>query len=144
MLSCLILDSPNLLFLGSTKQLVVHADAKNISSYLPEESISLIFTSPPYANLLNRKRTNKSRRYRANEQLGKVQQCSQDPRDLGTLPIDQYTANIGDIFERPLPLLRPKAHCVINVPDMWWQNERITIHVEREFTYSVSLTTKTS
>jgi DNA modification methylase len=28
-----------------------------------------------------------------------------------------------------LPLLRPKGHCVINVPDMWWENKRITIHV---------------
>jgi DNA modification methylase len=25
--------------------------------------------------------------------------------------------------------LQPKGHCVINVPDMWWENKRITIHV---------------
>ena len=35
----------------------------------------------------------------------------------------------GDIFESLLPLLRPKAHCVINISDMWWQNKRITIHI---------------
>ena len=33
------------------------------------------------------------------------------------------------IFRGILPLLRPKAHCVVNVPDMWWENRRITIHI---------------
>ena len=36
---------------------------------------------------------------------------------------------MGDIFENLLPFLRPKAHCMINVPDIWWENRRITIHV---------------
>ena len=110
-------------------QLAVQDDARNISRYLSEESVSLLVTSPPYANLLNRERKNKSRRDRDNGQLGKVEQYSQDPRDLGTMDLDTYTQNIGDIFESLLPLLRRKAHCVINVPDMWWKNERITIHV---------------
>ena len=109
--------------------LAIHDDARNISQYLSENSLSLIFTSPPYANLLNRKRQNKSRRNRKNEQLGKIEQYSQDPRDLGTLEIERYTESMGDIFEKLLPILKPKAHCVINVPDMWWENQRITIHV---------------
>ena len=112
-----------------TMQLAVQDDARNIPRYLSEESVSLIITSPPYANLLNRKRKNKSRRDRDNGQLGKVEQYSQDPRDLGTMDLETYTENMGDIFESLLPLLRKKAHCVINVPDMWWENQRITIHV---------------
>jgi len=111
------------------QQTAIQDDARNISDYLQPETVSLIITSPPYANLLNRKRKNKSRRERNNEQLGKIEQYSQDPRDLGTMPLDEYTQVMGDIFERLLPLLKPKAHCVINVPDMWWENERITIHV---------------
>jgi len=114
---------------SDAKQIAVCEDALNISQYLPHESVSLILTSPPYANLLNRQRKNKSRRNRNNEQLGKVEQYSQDPRDLGTMSLDEYTVKMGDIFERLLPLMRSKAHCVINVPDMWWENHRITIHV---------------
>lgn len=114
---------------SDAKQIAVCEDALNISHYLPPESVSLILTSPPYANLLNRHRKNKSRRNRNNEQLGKIEQYSQDPRDLGTMPLEEYTVKMGDIFERLLPLMRPKAHCVINVPDMWWENRRITIHV---------------
>jgi len=115
--------------LNTAQQIAIQDDARNISKYLESETVSLIWTSPPYANLLNRKRKNKSRRYRNNEQLGKVEQYSQDIRDLGTMQIEEYTTAIGEIFESLLHLLRPKAHCVINVPDMWWENKRITIHV---------------
>ena len=114
---------------SKTQQIAIQDDASFIPMYFERDSISLIWTSPPYANLLNRPRKNKSRRDRINEQLGKIEQYSQDPRDLGTLPIEEYTEQMGAIFEAILPLLKPKGHCVINVPDMWWENKRITIHV---------------
>jgi len=115
--------------LDTAQQLAICDDARNIPSYLTTSTVTMIWTSPPYANLLNRQRRNKSRRDRKNEQLGRIEQYSQDPRDLGTMPLEEYTLAMGDIFEKLLPLLRPKGHCVINVPDMWWENQRITIHV---------------
>jgi len=113
------------------EQIAICDDALNIPQYLEEETVSLIMTSPPYANLLNRKRKNKSRRgdERNNKQYKRIEQYSQDPRDLGTMPLEEYTQEMAKIFRGLLPLLRPKAHCVINVPDMWWKNERITIHI---------------
>lgn len=116
---------------NASQQFAVQDDACNIADYLAPESVSLIWTSPPYANLLNRARKNKSRRgdLRDNRQLGKVEQYSQDPRDLGTLALEEYSKAMGEIFESLLPLLRPKGHCVINVPDMWWENQRVTIHI---------------
>jgi DNA modification methylase len=113
---------------NQAQQVAIQDDALHIPNYLEPGSVGLIWTSPPYANLLNRKRKNKSRRDRNNEQLDKVEQYSQDPRDLGTMPLDEYAHAMGDIYEKLLPLLRPKGHCVINVPDMWWENQRITIH----------------
>ena len=114
---------------NESSQVAIHDDAQNTGKYIKPDSVSLICTSPPYANLLNRKRKNKSRRNRKNSQLGEVEQYSQDPRDLGVMALEQYTATIGEIFGKLLPLLKPNAHCVINVPDMWWENERITIHI---------------
>lgn len=114
---------------NNTKQVAIQDDAKFISHYFEPGTISLIWTSPPYANLLNRERKNKSRKFRNNEQFGKVEQYSQDPRDLGTMQLDEYKQAMGDIFEPLLTILKPKAHCVINVPDMWWENKRVTIHV---------------
>ena len=53
-----------------------------------DETVALIVTSPPYANLLNRRRRNKSRRgdSRKNDQYLQVEQYSQDPRDRRTRP----------------------------------------------------------
>lgn len=117
--------------LFESEQIAICDDARSIPDYLDEETVKLIFTSPPYANLLNRERKNKSRRgnLRKNGQFGKVEQYSQDPKDLGTLALEEYTTAMGDIFGGLLPLLKEKGHCVVNVPDMWWENKRITIHV---------------
>ncbi|MBI4594886.1 MAG: site-specific DNA-methyltransferase [Candidatus Tectomicrobia bacterium] len=117
--------------LQESRQEAICDDARNIPLYLERDSVSLIFTSPPYANLLNRKRLNKSRRadLRKNSQYLKVEQYSQDERDLGILSLEAYSNEMGKIFKQLLPLLRPNAHCVINVPDMWWQDQRITIHI---------------
>lgn len=114
-----------------TTQMAIRDDARNIADYLDPESITCIVTSPPYANLLNRKRLNKSRRgdARKNEQYLKVEQYSQREEDLGTLDLDAYAQAMAEIFGKLLPLLKKKGHCLINVPDMWWENKRITIHV---------------
>ncbi len=116
---------------GKTQQIALCDDARNIDQYLDPETVSLFLTSPPYANMLNRKRKNKSRRsdQRKNSQYLKVEQYSQDPRDLGTLDLEKYSQEMSEIYGKLLPLLKPKGHCVINVPDMWWENKRVTIHV---------------
>lgn len=113
------------------RQIALQADARDIPRHLERESVALVVTSPPYANLLNRPRQNKSRRThdRKNEQLGRVEQYSQDARDLGTLDLERYGVAMEEIYRGVLPLVRPKGHCVINVPDMWWENRRITIHM---------------
>ncbi len=110
-------------------QIAIQDDARNIKEYLPPNSVSLIWTSPPYANLLNKQRKNKSRRDRDNGQLNKIEQYSQDERDLGTYSVKEWAMAMGDIFEGLLHLLKPKAHCVVNVPDFWWENKRITLHI---------------
>ena len=78
---------------------------------------------------MNRERKNKSRRDRDNGQLNKIEQYSQDERDLGTYSAEKWTLAMGDIFENLLPLMKDKGHCVINVPDFWWENKRITLHI---------------
>ena len=114
-----------------SEQVAICDDARNIPNYLEPETVSLIATSPPYANLLNRKRKNKSRRGndRQNGQYNEVEQYSQDPRDLGTLSVNAYSEAMAQIFGGLLPLLRKRAHCVVNVSDMWWNNTRIPLHI---------------
>jgi DNA modification methylase len=120
---------------GAATQAVVCDDARNIPNYLDNETVKLVFTSPPYANLLNRRRLNKSRRgdLRRNRQYLRVEQYSQDPRDLGTLPIEKYAEQMKTTYQKLFPLLVPGGHNVINVPDMWWSDgrkgKRVPIHI---------------
>ena len=116
--------------LATSMQVAYSADARNIRENLEPDSVSLILTSPPYANLLNRPRLNKSRRgaARKNEQYLKTEQYSQDARDLGTLELEDYQEAMAGIYGRLFPLLKERGHCVIDVPDMWLDNRRITIH----------------
>ena len=80
---------------------------------------------------MNRPRLNKSRRgrERRNDQYLQTEQYSQDARDLGILSLEDYQQAMGAIFGGLLPLLKERGHCVIDVPDMWWENQRITIHL---------------
>jgi len=114
----------------NTKQIAICDDAINIPKYLKENIISLSVTSPPYANMLNHKRLNKSIRgnLRENKYFKKVQQYSNDPRDLGTMRPKEYAEKLGEIYKGILPLLKPKAHCVININDLWENNHRYPTH----------------
>ena len=119
----------------SSLQIAKKDDALNITDYLEPETVSLTVTSPPYANMLNRPRLNKSIRgnLRQNEHYLKVQQYSKEPNDLGTMEIEKYTKTLGSIYKGILPLLRPRAHAVINVTDIWWKDSnggrRIPVHI---------------
>ncbi len=118
------------LFIEDTQQIAICDDAINIPKYLDKETVSLCVTSPPYANMLNRERLNKSLRsdLRENKYYKKVQQYSDNPRDLGTMGIKEYISAFREIYKGILPLLKPKAHCVINVNDLWEDNRRYPLH----------------
>lgn len=118
------------LFGGNTKQVVVCSDAVHIPRHIKDETVSLCVTSPPYANMLNHQRLNKSLRsdLRVNKHYRKVQQYSNNPRDLGTMKLDEYIKALAEIYRGILPLLKPKAHCVINVNDLWENNHRYPTH----------------
>jgi DNA modification methylase len=115
----------------TTQQLMVQAEAHEIPSYLEEGTVALSVTSPPYANMLNHPRLNKSIRAdrRENSHYLKVQQYSKDPRDLGTMDHQAYEDALAEIYSGIFPLLRPRAHCVVNVNDVWENNRRFPTHV---------------
>ena len=116
---------------SDTKQITVLDDARNIKEYMKKDTVKLVFTSPPYANLLNRRRKNKSRRgnLRKNEQYDEIEQYSQDPRDLGTMEQSEFEKAIYQIFKTIRPLIVKRGHCVINITDMWADNMRIPLHI---------------
>ncbi len=114
----------------NTKQIAICDDAINIPKYLDENTISLSVTSPPYANMLNHKRLNKSIRsdLRKNKHFNEIQQYSNNPRDLGTMRPKEYAEALAQIYKRILPLLKTRAHCIINLNDLWENNHRYPTH----------------
>lgn len=115
---------------GNTKQIMVNDDAINIPKYIKENSVALVVTSPPYATVLNRNRLNKSMRgdLRNNQHYLKNLQYSDNPRDLGTMKPQEFAKSLAEIYKGILPLLRPGAHCIINVNDLWESNHRYPTH----------------
>ena len=113
------------------KQIAVCDDARNIVNRIAPNTVKLLFTSPPYANILNRERKNKSRRgdLRENEQYGKIEQYSQDTRDLGTLDANEFEKEISKIFFKIKPILVSKAHVIINITDAWIDGKRVPLHI---------------
>lgn len=113
------------------RQMAFCDDARNIVNRVALGTVKLAFTSPPYANILNRERKNKSRRgdLRGNEQFGKVEQYSQDPRDLGILDADSFEKQISEIFRDMMPVFQEKAHILINITDAWIDGKRVPLHI---------------
>ena len=117
--------------INDTQQIAICDDARNIPQYLKKETVALTITSPPYSRFLDKPRLNKSMRgnLRNNKHYLTVQQYSQDPSDLGTLEPISFSKALGEIYREILPLLKPKAHCVIDINDLWWENKRIPTHM---------------
>ncbi|MEG0835365.1 MAG: DNA methyltransferase [Christensenellaceae bacterium] len=113
------------------KQIAICADARNIAEYIKPSTVKLAVTSPPYANILNRERKNKSRRgdLRENEQYLKVEQYSQDTRDLGTLSADDFETAVSEIYSQMKPIFCDKAHIIINITDAWIDGKRVPLHI---------------
>lgn len=113
-----------------TKQIAIHDDSINIPNHLKEETVALCVTSPPYANMLNRPRLNKSIRgdKRKNKHYLQVQQYSNDPADLGTMDPQKWADSLTDIYKGIFPLMKKGGHCIINITDLWWENKRLPLH----------------
>ena len=48
---------------------------------------------------------------RRNKQFLRVEQYSQDPKDLGTLEVERYSEEMKAVYAKLLPLLKPVRSC---------------------------------
>ena len=99
---------------------VICTDARQMRQYLPDNSIDLVFTSPPYANILDRVRTNKSLHStkRQSSRQGIREQYSEDLRDLGVNDPESFIQAFYTIFKMFYHVLKPGKRCVVNIRDV--------------------------
>ena len=93
---------------------LIHDDARNILDYVPKNTIDLVFTSPPYWDMLKQppsKRNQKAQRFLKDN-------YSNHPADLSNSSnIHEFIKNIKDIFNKVHSVLKPGASCIINTGD---------------------------
>ena len=103
-----------------TKSLILCGDSLEVMKNLPDKSIDLVFTSPPYAGLL--------RKY------------SQDSRDLGQLSVEIFKEKFMDYVHEICRILRHESGCcfVLNLGPKYesgyntFYAEEIAIKIRKE------------
>lgn len=112
---------------SDTEQIVVNDEAKNIDKIIKHGTVKLIFTSPPYGNILNKKVGEHSRKTKT-KKINQVLQYSDNEKDLGTMEPIIFMETLMDIFKRAKKVLKKNGHVVININDVWSADRRIPLH----------------
>ena len=101
---------------------VVEADAGDLLKHVEEGSADLVVTSPPYWNILTRKRTADRKETR---------HYGDQAADLGRLSDYQaFLSALRGVFEKVLVALRPGAYCVVVVMDIRKRNHFYPFHAD--------------
>lgn len=103
---------------GQTR--IYNASATDLLKFVPENSIDLCVTSPPYWDILNQRRTADSKAVR---HYGNLE------NDLGTIAdYGDFLSALTSIFADVLLVLKPGAHCCIVVMDLRKKNRFYPLH----------------
>jgi DNA modification methylase len=102
------------------KSRIVRASATELRDHVAADSVDLCITSPPYWNILTRKRTadyKSVRHYGAND------------GDLGTIAdYQEFLDALTDVFRQVLATLNPGAYCCVMVMDLRKKNRFFPLH----------------
>ncbi len=95
---------------GEGKGVIHMANALDILEYVNEESIDFVVTSPPYWNILNRKRT---------ADYKEIKNYGDEEADLGKIEdYDDFLQQLKKVFARVYKALRSGAYCCLIVMDI--------------------------
>ncbi len=101
---------------------LVCADAADLLEVVEPESVDLAVTSPPYWNVLLRRRS-------ADRKA--VRNYGDRPDDLGRIAdYGTFLDALGAIFDQVLEALRPGAYCVVVVMDIRQRNRFYPLHAD--------------
>lgn len=99
---------------------LIHASAARVPEVLPEGSVDLCVTSPPYWDILARRRTADYKEVRdyagADDDLSRIE----DYR--------QFVEALGKVFDGVYRVLRPGGYCVVNVMDLRKKSQFFPLH----------------
>jgi DNA modification methylase len=101
------------------------ADARDLMTLVPRNSIDCVITSPPYWDLLKQKQSLRNRL--SGKHL--KQNYSRDSRDLSNLPtLQSFTAEMNDVFFQIKYVLKPGGRFVLITGDYRRAGNYIPLH----------------
>lgn len=102
---------------------VYNKDSRTISKVLPESSVDLVVTSPPYWDILNQKRT-------ADGKI--IRNYSSDKEDLGNIPdYEEFLSDLKNVYTEVFKVMKPGARCVAVVMDIRKKDKFYPLHEDQ-------------
>ncbi len=108
---------------GKETEIKIHtADSRELYQYVPQNSVDMVVTSPPYWDILLQKRTadNKEQRDYGDtvSDLGKI-------RDY-----EKFLIELRKIFQQVYVVMKPRSYCCIIVMDLRKKNRFYPYHID--------------
>jgi len=106
---------------AKAKQKVFCDDCRDLRKYVEPDSVQLVFTSPPYANFIHRSVADRAKTHKnsriVEENVSRVKPYSEDKRDFGNLPYDEFLIALEPIFHDLYVVTRPGGYNIWVVKD---------------------------
>lgn len=119
---------------SATNHKVIVDDCRNIGRYLSPESVQLSFTSPPYANFIQRSVADRAKTHKTSRIVhsnnSRVKQYSKSPNDFGNLDYEAFLLELQRVFSELLTVTRIGGYSAWVVKDYRLPPERpyISMH----------------
>jgi len=87
-----------------------NSDARHILKYIPENSIDIVITSPPYWDVLSQKRTADSK---------SIRDYGDTAEDLAKIAdYKEFLRQLSEVFKQVFVALKPGSYCIVVVMDL--------------------------
>lgn len=101
---------------------LVRADAREVKQHVPENTVRLCVTSPPYWNILSEKRT---------ADFKETRHYGDAERDLSRIAdYEEFINVLGEIFESVYEVMALNGYAVVNVMDLRKRAHFYPLHVD--------------
>ena len=101
---------------------VIHDDAINLDKHLKEGSVDICITSPPYWNILSRKRT---------ADCKDIKDYDEQKSNVGNMrEYGKFLKSLQRIFKKVYAVLKENAYCIVVVMDIRKRNRFYPYHMD--------------
>lgn len=100
---------------------IVNDDCRNLTKYVKGQNIQLTVTSPPYADFIRRSIADRKKTHKksliVHANNSKVKPYSEDTRDFGNLPYEEFMLEIEDVLRLNFETTKPGGYSAWVVKD---------------------------